>query len=66
VYGDYRMPVNEAWLRYVERTRREREHGADFDVRWPVKATLYQERVFHPAAIDQVLVEVMSAEQVRS
>ena len=66
VSNQYLAPVKEAWQRYAERMAREREHGADFDIRWPVKATLNQEQRFHPAAIDLVLIEATVRQQLRS
>jgi hypothetical protein len=62
----YRVPVNEAWLRYKDRVSRDREHGANFDVRWPVKAWLTQEGVFPHAAIDLLLVDMTAQEPLRS
>jgi hypothetical protein len=66
VSGTYREPINEAWLRYVARTSRDREHGADFDLRWPVKAQLTQEGRFPHAAIDLLLLDVTAREPLRS
>jgi hypothetical protein len=66
VYDLYRAPVNEAWQRYDGRIRATREHGANFDIRWPVKAIVTQEEQFPAAAIDLMLTDALSPQQLRS
>lgn len=54
VYSQYLTPVRESYQRFAALSR---QHGASFDILWPVKSALNQERRFHPAAIDLALGE---------
>jgi hypothetical protein len=66
IYNQYLTPVQTSWQPYAERVRREGEHRANFDVRWPVKAQLTMEGQFPSAAIDLVLLEATSPQPLRS